>query len=228
MAASFNSGSRLKLTWEDPKTKLLRKFAFDVVTAESYEALMSITSHPVEKGADVTDHAREEPIALTIEGLSLLHSALSKPRRREPRGVSVKPLKPLYPPKLGGAPSSRRADSRAPSAERSAIFSDPPKPPEANSLSFTSPGGGAKARDRHDRVAQERTCTGRTHPRPRRRRTSRPRGHDDLADQRSARRGGLRRVRRAARAEAGSDRLERNRRRTGLRRAPRPADREQG
>ena len=55
------------LTWQDATGQTV-DVQFDVVTSDTYEAVMAITAHPVEKGAPVVDHAREEPKKLTIEG----------------------------------------------------------------------------------------------------------------------------------------------------------------
>lgn len=57
----------LVLTWTDSTGQTV-DVEFDVVTSETYEAVMAITAHPVEKGAPVVDHAREEPKKLSIEG----------------------------------------------------------------------------------------------------------------------------------------------------------------
>lgn len=40
---------------------------FDVVPSETHEGVLQITDHPVEKGANVTDHARRELDRLTLE-----------------------------------------------------------------------------------------------------------------------------------------------------------------
>jgi hypothetical protein len=41
---------------------------FDVVSSETHEAITVITDHPVETGAVVSDHARDLPVTLAIEG----------------------------------------------------------------------------------------------------------------------------------------------------------------
>lgn len=56
------------LSWKDKKSGVLMFAAFDVVSNETHDAVMQITSHPVEEGANVSDHARPEPIRLTVEG----------------------------------------------------------------------------------------------------------------------------------------------------------------
>lgn len=58
----------LMLMWPDKKTGEMQKLRFDVVSSESYEEVMAITSHPVEEGANIVDHARPEHTRLTIEG----------------------------------------------------------------------------------------------------------------------------------------------------------------
>lgn len=57
----------LVLTWQDATGQTV-DVQFDVISTDSYEAVMAITAHPVEKGAPVVDHAREEPKKLSIEG----------------------------------------------------------------------------------------------------------------------------------------------------------------
>lgn len=54
------------LTWKDPLGQA-GSVQFDVVTSDTYEAVMSVTSHPVERGAPITDHARPEPVKLSLE-----------------------------------------------------------------------------------------------------------------------------------------------------------------
>jgi hypothetical protein len=56
------------LYWQDDDTGATEFVAFDAVMTEGHEDVMTITEHPVEQGANVTDHAREEPTRLTVEG----------------------------------------------------------------------------------------------------------------------------------------------------------------
>jgi hypothetical protein len=42
---------------------------FDVVVSEAHDAEVEVTEHPVEQGADITDHARVKAVTLTIEGI---------------------------------------------------------------------------------------------------------------------------------------------------------------
>ncbi len=137
-SASFGRVSKLMLMWED-KAGEPQFVRFDVVSAESYEALMSITSHPVERGADVTDHAREEPIVVTLEGFLSFTPLYQNPGVENLAGYSNKPLKPLYPPKLGGAPIFTPGGLASAVGGAIGDLLSPPKPPEANSLSFTTP-----------------------------------------------------------------------------------------
>ncbi len=137
-SGTFGRVSKLKLSWEDKATGTLQIVRFDVVSTESYEALMSITSHPVEKGADVTDHAREEPIAVTLEGFLSFTPLYQNPGVENLAGYSNKPLKPLYPPKLGGAPIFTPGGLASAVGGAIGDLLSPPKPPEANSLAFTS------------------------------------------------------------------------------------------
>lgn len=57
----------LVLTWQEPSSGQTVEVQFDVVTADTYDAVMALSTHPVEKGAAITDHAREEPKHLSIE-----------------------------------------------------------------------------------------------------------------------------------------------------------------
>lgn len=56
------------ITWQDA-TGALGVVRLDAVQTENPEDVLSITDHPVEQGANVVDHAREEPTRITIEGL---------------------------------------------------------------------------------------------------------------------------------------------------------------
>jgi len=58
----------LILSWTDKKSGETLAARFDVVTTETHESVMTITSHPVEEGANITDHARPENQRITIEG----------------------------------------------------------------------------------------------------------------------------------------------------------------
>lgn len=74
------------LTWQDPSTNELIPLEFDVVTTQSYEAAMAVTAHPVEKGAPIVDHARAEPIHLSLEAFvsdTPLPSNLTDEERKE-------------------------------------------------------------------------------------------------------------------------------------------------
>ncbi len=59
--------SALSLSWTGPAGNTL-SLRFDAVSTETNEALMQITDHPVEVGANVVDNARAMPITITIEG----------------------------------------------------------------------------------------------------------------------------------------------------------------
>lgn len=54
------------LAWK-PKAGPRKTMFFDVVITEQHELTTRITEHAVEKGANVTDHARTEPDRLTLE-----------------------------------------------------------------------------------------------------------------------------------------------------------------
>lgn len=55
------------VSWIDKDTGATQVVQFDVVTKESIETSLQVTSHPVEDGSDVTDNAHPEPIKISIE-----------------------------------------------------------------------------------------------------------------------------------------------------------------
>lgn len=65
---AFVRTSALSLSWEDKRSFVTTSVRFDVVTSETHEALVAITDHPVEDGPNVSDHARDEPDTIAIEG----------------------------------------------------------------------------------------------------------------------------------------------------------------
>ncbi len=44
-------------------------YLIDVTIAEEHELPAEVTSHPIEDGADITDHVRLAPISVTLEGI---------------------------------------------------------------------------------------------------------------------------------------------------------------
>lgn len=56
------------LYWQDPSGQTI-SVTLDATTNETHEDLVTITSHPVERGVNISDHARDEPISLMVEGL---------------------------------------------------------------------------------------------------------------------------------------------------------------
>lgn len=56
------------LFWTDDESGELDSVQFDVTTSEEPTDTVSITEHPVEEGADITDHVRKEPELITVEG----------------------------------------------------------------------------------------------------------------------------------------------------------------
>ncbi len=54
--------------WVDTEADTLGVIRLDSVQSTTPEDSMTITDHPVEQGANVVDHAREEPTRLSIEG----------------------------------------------------------------------------------------------------------------------------------------------------------------
>lgn len=54
--------------WYDEARRLVI-VKLDATTSEEYQDTVTITDHPVEQGANVVDHARDEPERITVEGL---------------------------------------------------------------------------------------------------------------------------------------------------------------
>lgn len=55
------------LYWQDLSGQTV-SVRLDVITSESHEDTVTISDHPVEEGVVITDHARDEPSALYVEG----------------------------------------------------------------------------------------------------------------------------------------------------------------
>ncbi len=55
------------LRWKNKSGKFITVY-FDATTKESVESSLSITTHPVEEGADISDHAHEGPDHISVEG----------------------------------------------------------------------------------------------------------------------------------------------------------------
>lgn len=55
------------LFWQDLSGQTL-SVRLDVITSESHEDTVTISDHPVEEGVVITDHARDEPSSLSVEG----------------------------------------------------------------------------------------------------------------------------------------------------------------
>jgi hypothetical protein len=55
------------LYWQDLSGQTV-SVRLDVITSESYEDTVTISDHPVEEGVVITDHARDEPSAIYVEG----------------------------------------------------------------------------------------------------------------------------------------------------------------
>lgn len=53
-------------------TRHLAIVQFDAVVSERHELSADVTSHPVEKGSDITDHIRKKPDELSIDGIVTL------------------------------------------------------------------------------------------------------------------------------------------------------------
>lgn len=96
--------------WQDPTTGALATIRLDAILSESPEDSLAITDHPVEQGANVVDHAREEPTRLSIEGLV---STIPNPAIDRDTGLQVMEL---------SVPVRRSQGSQS-------IELNPPKPP---------------------------------------------------------------------------------------------------
>lgn len=92
----------LILSWKDKDTGETKFVRFDVVSTESHEAVMSITTHPVEKGPSVTDHAEEDHDTVSIEAFVSDKPLYSNPGVEDLMGYSFTELS--IPEKSGGAP----------------------------------------------------------------------------------------------------------------------------
>jgi hypothetical protein len=57
------------LFWSDPDSGETEILVFDAIVSLSPEDSVTITDHPVEQGSNITDHARDEPERLSIEGI---------------------------------------------------------------------------------------------------------------------------------------------------------------
>lgn len=57
------------LFWTDEDSGKLVVFQFDATTSEDPTDAVTITDHPVEQGANIVDHARDEPERITLEGI---------------------------------------------------------------------------------------------------------------------------------------------------------------
>jgi hypothetical protein len=55
--------------WTNSDTGALETFQLDAVTSIDHNDSVAIADHPVEQGADISDHARDEPDLLTVEGM---------------------------------------------------------------------------------------------------------------------------------------------------------------
>ena len=56
-----------QIYWEEEDLGIIQIIDLPAVVMESHEDALTVTSHPVEQGANVSDHAREEPTRLMLE-----------------------------------------------------------------------------------------------------------------------------------------------------------------
>lgn len=68
MATGEPKLSKTILYWQDDESGETESVQFDVVEGEEPEDTATPTDHAVEEGANITDHVRDEPAALSIEG----------------------------------------------------------------------------------------------------------------------------------------------------------------
>lgn len=123
------------LYWSDPDSGELVVVIFDAITTMTPEDTVDITEHPVEEGANVTDHARSNAGRLTIEGIvSLSPNLAADAFAAELKGVSVDPNA------AGLTASDFSADARS-SPGHVTITLDIPSPPIQLSESGLLQGG---------------------------------------------------------------------------------------
>lgn len=72
------------MRWKDKSSGKYVVVQFDACTRESVESALSITTHPIEEGADITDHAHEGPDKITLEGYVSNKPLPSNPNVYEP------------------------------------------------------------------------------------------------------------------------------------------------
>lgn len=89
------------LFWSD-KSGQTQDAIFDVVSQETHESVLAITSHPVEEGSDVTDHARAEPVRITVEGFVSNVPSITNPGVGQL--MALRSVLLTIPEKAGGAP----------------------------------------------------------------------------------------------------------------------------
>ena len=136
-------GSRLILTWKDKKSGEQKRVRFDAVTSESHEAVMAITSFPVEEGPDVSDHARPDQDRVTIEGYVSNKPTFSNPG--VDRVMAFKSTQLKIPEKRGGPPLvSPGGLTSAVSGAVGSLLSGPP----ADKMQVLTPSGTWKDRAR--------------------------------------------------------------------------------
>lgn len=80
------------LRWQNLAGKFITVY-FDATTKESVESALSITTHPVEEGSDITDHAHEGPDHISVEGY-----ISNKPLPSNPGVTGTTGYGPVYAP----------------------------------------------------------------------------------------------------------------------------------
>lgn len=134
----------LILYWVDKVSSIVKTVNFDAVTSETHDNAMALTSHPVEDGVDVTDHARPEQRKLSVEGFvsnkplwsNLLANPLNVNDQVKLLSYQAKQLD--IPKKQGGAPIFTPGGLVA--AATSAIGSLLHGPPPSTAFVLTSGG----------------------------------------------------------------------------------------
>ncbi len=102
------------LYWQDDESGETESVEFDATTSESHEDTLSITDHPVETGANVTDSAREEPTRLTIEGV-----VSSLPNSRIDTDADFQTVELTAPAMLNPGTQTKKLDPPTPPLEKS-------------------------------------------------------------------------------------------------------------
>lgn len=148
----------LVLTWQEPVTGQTIEVQFDVVTSDTYDAVMALSTHPVEKGAAITDHAREEPLHLSIEAFvsnSPLPSNPGVTKLMAPKSIDLQSRYPKPDPSGSSIPSPGSVTRAVVGAVQE--LASPTLPPRAVVMAATDGRLAGRARDVFEKLEAART-----------------------------------------------------------------------